>query len=303
LPEHIFAGQQVRAAVELHNEKLTLPSFSLRVEAVTGKGSPAAALLETPVYFAYLAKQERVHQSVPMTFPRRGVYRQDAFRIVTRFPFGFLQKAHRLSLKTEAFVYPSVEPTQEFLEILPGLEGALESPSKGRGQDLHALRDYVPTDSARHVHWKASARLGTLMVREFAREDDCRVLLVLDPYASVTKNQLTASAQLEAANRFDRAVTLCAGLAWHFYERNAFLQFRSVGVETSLAPADEVIFTILRHLALAKPLNDDLQRVELSELAADPDLFKVIVTSQPRGSIPDILWHTSYVIFLEDLAP
>ncbi len=303
LPEHIFAGQQVRAAVELHNEKLTLPSFSLRVEAVTSKGSPAAALLETPVYFAYLAKQERVHQSVPMTFPRRGVYRQDAFRIVTRFPFGFLQKAHRLSLKTEAFVYPSVEPTQEFLEILPGLEGALESPSKGRGQDLHALRDYVPTDSARHVHWKASARLGTLMVREFAREDDCRVLLVLDPYASVTKNQLTASAQLEAANRFDRAVTLCAGLAWHFYERNAFLQFRSVGVETSLAPADEVIFTILRHLALAKPLNDDLQRVELSELAADPDLFKVIVTSQPRGSIPDILWHTSYVIFLEDLAP
>jgi uncharacterized protein (DUF58 family) len=240
---------------------------------------------------------------VPMTFPRRGVYRQDAFRIVTRFPFGFLQKAHRLSLKTEALVYPSVEPTQEFLEILPGLEGALESPSKGRGQDLHALRDYVPTDSARHVHWKASARLGTLMVREFAREDDCRVLLVLDPYASVTKSQLTAAAQLEAASRFDRAVTLCAGLAWHFYERNAFLQFRSVGVETSLAPADEVIFTILRHLALAKPLTDDPQRVELSELAADPNLFKVIVTSQPRGSIPDILWHTSYVIFLEDLAP
>jgi uncharacterized protein (DUF58 family) len=303
LPEHIFAGQQVRAAVELHNEKLTLPSFSLRVEAVTSKESPAAALLETPVYFAYLAKQERVHQSVPMTFPRRGVYRQDAFRIVTRFPFGFLQKAHRLSLKTEALVYPSVEPTQEFLEILPGLEGALESPSKGRGQDLHALRDYVPTDSARHVHWKASARLGTLMVREFAREDDCRVLLVLDPYASVTKSQLSAAAQLEATNRFDRAVTLCAGLAWHFYERNAFLQFRSVGVETSLSPADEVIFTILRHLALAKPLTDDLQRVELSELAADPDLFKVIVTSQPRGSIPDILWHTSYVIFLEDLAP
>jgi uncharacterized protein (DUF58 family) len=303
LPEHIFAGQQVRAAVELHNEKLTLPSFSLRVEAVTSKESPAAALLETPVYFAYLAKQERVHQSAPMTFPRRGVYRQDAFRIVTRFPFGFLQKAHRLSLKTEALVYPSVEPTQEFLEILPGLEGALESPSKGRGQDLHALRDYVPTDSARHVHWKASARLGTLMVREFAREDDCRVLLVLDPYASVTKSQLTAAAQLEAASRFDRAVTLCAGLAWHFYERNAFLQFRSVGVETSLAPADEVIFTILRHLALAKPLTDDPQRVELSELAADPNLFKVIVTSQPRGSIPDILWHTSYVIFLEDLAP
>jgi uncharacterized protein (DUF58 family) len=302
LPEHIFAGQPVRAVVELHNEKLTLPSFSLRVEAVTSKGSPAAALLDTPVYFAYLAKQDRVQQGVPMTFPRRGVYRQDAFRILTRFPFGFLQKARRLNLKTEALVYPSVEPTQEFLEILPGLEGALESPSKGRGQDLYALRDYVSTDSVRHVHWKSSARLGSLMVREFSQEDDCRVLLVLDPYASAQKSELNVPASSEAVERFDRAVTLCAGLAWHFYERNAFLKFRSVGVDTSLAPADEVIFTILRHLALATPLTDDPRRVELADLAADPDLFKVIVTSQPRGSIPDILWHSSYVIFLEDLA-
>jgi uncharacterized protein (DUF58 family) len=196
-----------------------------------------------------------------------------------------------------------VEPTQEFLEILPGLEGALESPSKGRGQDLYALRDYVATDSARHVHWKASARLGSLMVREFAQEDDCRVLLVLDPYVSAQKSELDASARLQVTERFDRAVTLCAGLAWHFYERNAFLEFRSVGVETSLAPADEVIFTILRHLTFATPLTDDPRGVELADLAADPDLFKIIVTSQPRGSIPDILWHSSYVIFLEDLAP
>jgi hypothetical protein len=31
LPEHIFAGQAVRARIELENEKFTLPSFSLRV--------------------------------------------------------------------------------------------------------------------------------------------------------------------------------------------------------------------------------------------------------------------------------
>ena len=40
LPEHIFAGQPVRALVELENEKLTLPSFSLRVEAAKKKNSP-----------------------------------------------------------------------------------------------------------------------------------------------------------------------------------------------------------------------------------------------------------------------
>jgi hypothetical protein len=43
------------------------------------------------------------------------------------------------------------------------------------------------------------------------------------------------------------------------------------------------------------------RRAVLTDLAASPELFKIIVTSQPRGSIPVNLWHTSYVVFLEDL--
>jgi uncharacterized protein (DUF58 family) len=302
LPEHIFAKQPVRGLVELRNEKLTLPSFSLRVEGVADKNSPGSAILDTPVYFPYIGKHDRMKQSVPMTFPRRGVYRQEAFRIVTRFPFGFLQKARRLDLPTEAIAYPSVEPTHELLEILPGLQGALESLSKGRGQDLYALRGYLPTDSASHVHWKASARLGSLMVREFTREDDCRVLLVLDPHTAAPADSSSAGSSADAISRFERAVTLCAGMAWHFYERNAVLKFRSAGVETPLAPAEENIFAVLRHLAMARPLPADPSHALLSELAADPELFKVIVTSQPRGSISANLWHSSYVIFLEELA-
>jgi uncharacterized protein (DUF58 family) len=301
LPENIFAGQAVRAQVELENEKLTLPSFSLRVEAAITKKSPAIALLETPVYFPYVPKRESVRQNIPITFARRGAYRQDAFRIVTRFPFGFLQKARRVELQAEALVYPSVEPSRDFVEILPALQGALESLSKGGGHDLYALRGYVPTDSARHVHWKASARSGSLMVREFTREDDCRVLLVLDPHVSDPITGLNPAQSADASERFERAVTLCASVAWHFFERNAQLQFRSAGLETSLATAEENIFAILRHLALAQPLAPDPKHELLNDLAASPGLFKVIVTSQPRGSIPATLWHSSYVVFLDDL--
>jgi len=296
LPEHIFAGQPVRSLVEVHNEKLTLPSFSLRVEAVRPKTSPHAAMLDTPVYFPYIPKHNRVQQHVPMTFPRRGIYSQEAFRIVTRFPFGFLQKARRVDLKSEALVYPSVDPTRNFFEVLPGMQGALESLAKGRGQDLYALRDYQPRDSSRHVHWKASARLGSLMVREFTREDDCRVILVLDPHTSA------GLAAKEANARFERAVTMCAALAWHFYERNAILQFRTAGFETPLAEAEEVIFHILRHLAIAKPCPPDPKRALLSDLASAPEIFRVIVTSESRGTIPSSIWNQSWVIFLEDLA-
>jgi len=299
LPEHIFAGQPVRASVELKNEKLTLPSFSLRVEATKKKGEAAVALLETPVYFPYLPRQQAVKQSVPLLFPQRGVYRQEAFRIVTRFPFGFLQKARRLDLTTEALVYPAVAASSEFLEVLPGLQGALESQSKGRGQDLYALRGYLPNDSARHVHWKASARFGELMVREFAREDDCRVLLVFDPQSPATQ---AGGAPVER-ERFERAVTFCAALAWNFHERNALLEFRSAEAATPLGPASENIFAVLRHLALVQPVAPNSRSELLSQLAADPESFKIIVTSQPRGSIPAELWNTSYIVFASDLTP
>jgi uncharacterized protein (DUF58 family) len=333
LPEHIFAGQTVRASVELINGKLTLPSFALRVEALVPKNSPAAALLETPVFFPYLPRQQSMKQSVPVTFLKRGLHVQDAFRIVTRFPFGFLQKSRRVALKSEALVYPSVESDSELSEIFPGIEGSIESHHKGRGQDLHALREYVPTDSASHVHWKASARAGSLMVREFAREDDFRVLLVLDPHPGetplrsgaristshpvippTTSSVIPSEARTAASpsgfreenlslpsERFERAVATCAGIAWRFYERNAFLQFRSAGIETILAPAEENIFAILRHLAVAQPQPTEAQDALLQDLAASPDLFKVIVTSRPRGTIPNELWHSSYVIFLESL--
>jgi uncharacterized protein (DUF58 family) len=300
LPDHIFAGQPVRAHVELENQKLTLPSFSLRVEAVKEKQARGGAIFEKAIYFPYLPKQDRVQQTVPLTFARRGVYRQDAFRIVTRFPFGFLQKARRLDLKSEALVYPSVEPTAEYMEVLPVIQGALESLSKGRGQDLFGLRDYVHTDSARMVHWKATARSGSLMVREFTREEDSRVLLVLDPHSPATEDSAAKSHPSAINDRFERAVSLCANLAWHFYQTNAMLQYRSAGIDTPLAPAEENIFKILRHLALIQPLPLDPEQKLIQELAASPDLFKIVVTSQSRGFLPQAVWSSSYIVFLDE---
>lgn len=296
LPEHIFAEQTVRGIVELKNEKQTLPSFSLRVEGVTKKGSTDAAILATPAYFPYVPRHESVKLSVPLRFPRRGVYQQEALKIVTRFPFGFLQKARRLDLKSEAVVYPSVEATPEFLDVLPGIQGAIESLSKGRGQDLYALRDYLPNDSARHVHWKASARLGSLMVREFAREDDCRLLLVFDPYGAAG----APHARDEERRRFESAVSLCAAIAWSFHERGALLQYRSAGIDVPLAPAAENIFAVLRHLATVQPRLAAPDAVPLSEFAADAESFKLIVTAQPRGTIPGEIWNSSYIVFAEE---
>jgi uncharacterized protein (DUF58 family) len=304
LPEHIFAGQPVLALAELINHKQMLPSFSLRLVAPRAanrkreaeKSEPAkknaGEILTTPVYFPYLPRQQRARQGVELLFPHRGIYRQDALGLQTRFPFGFLEKTRQVESSMEAVVYPSVAPSEEFYEILPLVSGELESLVRGRGHDLYSIREYQTSDSARHVDWKATARTGTLQVREFAREDERRVLLVLDPVVPLEGK----SPEIRQA-AFEKGVALCASLAWHFYEINSVLAFRSAGIETRMAPAGEIIYDILQYLAGAAPADSD--RSLLSDLAELPQTFKIILTTQPRGSIPTRLWTTSYIAFLE----
>jgi hypothetical protein len=76
-----------------------------------------------------------------------------------------------------------------------------------------------------------------------------------------------------------------------------------VGIDEPLAPAEEIIFKVLRHLALAQPLPHDPDQKLLNELAAAPDIFKIVVTSQSRDSIPYSVWSSSYIVFLGETEP
>jgi len=299
MPEHVFATRPILAMVELRNEKQTLPSFSLRVVGEEKRRS--AQILTRPVYFPYIPRRQAVRQKVELTFTRRGVYRQEVFGIRTKFPFGFLQKTRRVDSEMELVVYPRVEPTEEFYEILPLVSGELESFSRGRGHDLYSIREYQFTDSARFVDWKASAKTGALKVREFTREDERRVMLVLDPFLDVRAAGSAGVRPADVEEKFERGVALCACLAWHFYEIDSVMQFRTAGLATSMARAREIIYSVLRHLAFVEPRVAEPDRSLLSRLAEEPHIFKIILTSQPRGSIPTSLWTSSYFLFLQSL--
>jgi uncharacterized protein (DUF58 family) len=302
LPEHIFARRTNLAVAELHNEKQMTPSFSISLvseDAPQAKkntlASPLPKILDRPVYFPYIPHRQTVRQSVELTFPRRGVYRQDALGLRTRFPFGFLQKTRRVNSKIEVVVYPQIQPTEEFYEVLPLVSGELESYQRGRGNDLYSIRDYQSNDSARHVDWKASAKIGALQVKEYAREDERRVMLVFDPYVD------PQATDAKSAEQFERAVTLCAGLAWHFYEINSVIEFRSAGFGTPRMSAGEVIYDILRYLASVTPLRQEVGKSFLDTLGDTHDIFKIVLTNQPSGSIPSHLWNTAYFLFVSSL--
>ncbi len=293
LPEHIFARQPLLATLELSNQKEFSPSFSLLVRGRPSGQHPG--ILSQPVYFPFLPRRSSLRQKVELLFPRRGVYAQDVLSLSTRSPFGFLEKTRRFPSPLEILVYPTVEPAAEFYEVLPLLSGEMATFYRGRGFELHSLRAYNPSDSVRIVDWKTSARSASLMVREFTREDERRVLLVFDSFFPEHSSA--------AAARFEHAIELAASLAWHFHEAGAVLGYLSPSLAVPLSPATAIIYDVLGDLALLAPHSLAPQSDLFASLTAESGVFKIVFTGRPRGSIPTSLWTSSYFIFYDALPP
>ena len=263
-----------------------------------GKPEADRRILRQPLYFPFVPAGRSVTRSVELEFPRRGLYRENGFSLSTRFPFGFLEKTLQLPMARTLWVYPAVEPTEEFYEILPMLSGELEAFQRGRGHDLYSIRDMHSTDSARHIDWKASARTGTIKVREFTREDERRLQLILDRRIGPSPE----GSGPQALEQFEAAVEFCACLAWHFHEVDAQLQFLCDSFQTPSARAGEIIYDILRFLAAVEP-SSDAPLTHPAGVAGEENVFRIICTAAPRGSVPTTLWSRSYLIFFDALRP
>ncbi len=198
-------------------------------------------------------------------------------------------------------MYPRVAPTDHFYEVLPLLSGEMASYFRGRGHELHTLRPYLPTDSARFVDWKVTAKTGRLMVREFAREDERRVMLVLDPFVGPPHAELGELAAAEHAQRFERAVSMAACIAWHFSEINSVMQFRTDRFSTAMAPAGEIVYDTLRELALIQADTSVAGGPFLNDLANEQEIFKIVLTCRGQRTIPTRLWSSSYFLFIDTL--
>ena len=277
------------------NQWVRLRDWRVRRVEVTPS---APGIFEGMIYFPFLPPGAELTADLELRFERRGRYREASFGVATRFPFAFLTKTREVALEREILVYPAVEPPDELFEILPLVRGEWESFVRGRGSDLYRIREYMPEDSARHVDWKATAKSGSLKVREFSREDERKLCIVFDnPVAGLISDQA-----------YERAVKLAASLAWHFSSQDAEVSFVLSGygrgtdvheflarLATIEAQADPQARTGPQAGTPRSILREDALREITSGSTGE---YNIVLTSRPRESLPTALWNSSYFIFL-----
>jgi len=120
----------------------------------------------------------------PLPTSRRGVITVGPLRIERRDPLDIIRISREYGGTRQVWVHP----VPKRLHRIPvgrtrSFDGAVDQVEHG-STTFHALREYVPGDDLRHVHWRTAARVGQLMVREHVDTSLPRVVVLLDDRAA-----------------------------------------------------------------------------------------------------------------------
>lgn len=171
---HARAGEPLPVRLEVENTKGWLPSYGFQFNVAAQAAGLTAALRQED----RLDPGQKHTLNWLVTPPRRGVETLLVASLESQFPFGFLRKLLPGRSEQEVVVWPSRTEVNFRPPSGPGRRPSGPTRLKhGAGTELVNLRPYVPGDAPRLVHWKASARLGSLMVREMAEEQQEAMLI------------------------------------------------------------------------------------------------------------------------------
>jgi len=172
-----FAGAPVELGLEVRNTGRRFSGYSLRArEHIEVDG-----VQQAPRVVFHLPPGATRTLPLSLTFPSRGRVRTYGVRVETEFPFSLFEKARLFEAPAEFVVWPGLLPGVAVEPLLRRLAGEAESANRaGRGLDPWGVRDFRVGDPPNRMHWKATAKRGRPMVREF--EDlqgrEVRVLVV-----------------------------------------------------------------------------------------------------------------------------
>lgn len=168
-----------------------------RMELPVGRG---VAEFQLPA-MAPKQEQEELFQ-VPTN--RRAVIVAGPAESIRGDQLGLLRRAVKWADPVELFVHPrTVRLVASAAGLVRDLEGQVSNKITNNDLAFHALRPYVPGDDRRYVHWRTSARIGQLMVRQFQETRRSQIIVVVPSAARYYANE----------EEFELAVSVGASIA------------------------------------------------------------------------------------------
>jgi uncharacterized protein (DUF58 family) len=195
---------------------------------------------------------------------RRGPLRLRRIRVSTTFPLGIVEKIVVFEQAAEVLIEPEVRPiSRSALDALvaQGRFADTSSPRKGMGLEFFGLREYAPGDSMRHLHWRASARVGTLLTRETSAPSDETFVIELQLTMHELRGDVGDDPLLPDDRPGERALTLAASLAASGLRRHMRVGLRCEALALDLPPdaGARHLTRVLRTLALLGSDDDDIE--------------------------------------------
>ncbi len=201
---------------------------------------------------------------------QRGRFRLGPLELSIGDPFGLARSVHIAALDATLTVHPGIEHVSA-RSVAAHYDHDTRSPMPvlGRGGDeFYALREYTPGDSLRLVHWKSTARLDDLVVRQPENLWRGRVTLAVDMRTSVhdpesLEKVLTGAASVAVAS-------IRAGLHVRLVTTS--------GIDTGFGSSHRHSGTLLDALAAAALRAGDTLGEELRGVSNGDDPLTVLTT-------------------------
>ena len=150
-----------------------------------------------------------------------------ALRVDT--PLRLWQRGLALGAPTDVRVYPDFARITQYTLLATDNRlsqiGVMQRRRRGEGLDFHQLREYRDGDTSRQIDWKATARVGRLISREYQDERDQRIVFLVDCGQRMRAHE--GGGDDDALSHFDHALNALLLLAYV-----ALRQGDAVGVQT-----------------------------------------------------------------------
>jgi len=241
LPLRAQVGRPHLVEIEVFNHKTRVPSYAIEVEDLRA-GQPA----DKRCFFLKISPKSAQVAAYRRTPTRRGRDAHVGFRIATRFPFGLFEKSREVPADGELVIYPAVDPVQLPPAPAGRMPGAETVVGRGHGEDFLGLRLMRDGEDPRDVHWRKTAAVGQLVMRERARETRPDITLSLD-----TIKPAAAGDEWNAA--FERRIRDVASRAVAHLKRGDRVAVVTTAGGTARADRSVGADPLLRYLALLEP--------------------------------------------------